>query len=102
MMRIALRILLAIAVIYAGLVAALAIAMRQPPDTFGQIMAKMPGAAFMVLPFQTLWMSARAGHLQVGDAAPNFNLNTVDGSANVHLLSFRGNRPVVLIFGSYT
>ena len=102
MMRIALRILIAIAVVYAGLVAALAIAMRQPPDTFGQIMAKMPGAAFMVLPFQTLWMNARAGHLQVGDAAPDFNLQTVDGSANVHLSSFRGNRPVVLIFGSYT
>jgi hypothetical protein len=102
MMRIALRILLAIAVIYAGLVAALAIAMRQPPDTFGQIMAKMPGVAFMVLPFETLWMNARAGHLRAGDVAPDFNLMTVDGSASVRLSSFRGNRPVVLIFGSYT
>jgi hypothetical protein len=36
--------------------------------------------AFAVLPFETLWMNARAGHLQVGDAAPEFNLKTLDGT----------------------
>jgi hypothetical protein len=93
---------MALVVIYAALVAALAIAMRQPPDTFGAIMAKMPPFAFMVLPFEHLWMNARAGHLNLGDPAPDFTLKTVDGSAQVTLSSFRDRKPVVLIFGSYT
>jgi hypothetical protein len=102
MMRIGLRIVLAILVVYIVLVAGLAVAMRQPPDTFGAIMAKMPPFAFMVLPFERLWMSARAGHLQVGDAAPDFALKTTDGAADVRLSAFRGQKPVVLVFGSYT
>jgi hypothetical protein len=101
-MRIALRILLALLVLYAAMVAGLAYAMRQPPDTFGAIMAKMPMPAFIVLPFEPLWMRARAGRLQVGDAAPDFTLKTPDGSAAVQLSSFRNQKPVVLIFGSYT
>ena len=101
-MRTVLRILLALVIIYGVLVAGLAIAMRQPPDTFGQIMAKMPSIAFMVLPFERLWMNARAGHLQVGEAAPDFTLKTVDSSAQVSLSSFRDHKPVVLVFGSYT
>jgi hypothetical protein len=101
-MRIALRTLGALVLIYISLVAALAIAMRQPPDTFGQIMSKMPPVAFMVLPFEHLWMNARAGHLQVGDAAPDFTLKAVDGASQVALSSFRDKKPVVLVFGSYT
>jgi hypothetical protein len=101
-MRIALRILLALLVVYAAMVAGLAYAMRQPPDTFGAIMAKMPVVAFIALPFETLWMRARAGHLQVGDTAPDFALKTPDGSAAMQLSSLRGQKPVVLIFGSYT
>ena len=93
---------MAVVVVYAGCVGALAIAMRQPPDTFGAIMAHMPGVAFMVLPFESLWMNARAGHLHVGDAAPDFALKSVDGTAQVTLSSFRDSRPVVLVFGSYT
>jgi hypothetical protein len=101
-MRIFLKILLILVVIYAALAAGLAIAMRQPPDRFGAIMAKMPPLAFMALPFQPLWMNARAGHLQVEDTAPDFALKTPDGTAEVELSSFRGKRPVVLVFGSYT
>jgi len=100
--RTALRTLLALVFIYIALVAALAVAMRQPPDAFGAIMAKMPPPAFMVLPFERLWMNARAGRLQVGDAAPDFVLKTVDGTAQVTLSSFRDQKPVVLVFGSYT
>lgn len=100
-MRIALRVLLTLVIVYAAIVAGLAIAMRQPPDTFGAIMAKVPPVAFAVLPFETLWMGARAGHLQVGDAAPDFTLKTLDGANQVALSSLRG-RPVVLVFGSYT
>jgi hypothetical protein len=101
-MRIALRTLVAVVLIWGACVAGLAIAMRQPPDTFGAIMAHMPGPAFLVLPFETLWMNARAGRLHVGDAAPDFTLKTPDGSAQVRLASFQGKRPVVLVFGSYT
>jgi hypothetical protein len=100
-MRIALRVLLALAVMYFAVVAGLAIVMRQPPDRFGAVMAKVPGMAFAVLPFETLWMNARAGRLQVGDPAPDFTLQTVDGVRQVALSSLRG-QPVVLVFGSYT
>lgn len=101
-MRIVLRIISALVLIYVLLVASLALAMRQPPDTFGAIMAKMPQAAFLVLPFESLWMNARAGHLETGQIAPDFTLRTVDLAKDVNLASFRGVRPVVLIFGSYT
>jgi hypothetical protein len=101
-MRLALRILLTLVAVYAALVAGLAFAMREPPDKFGVIMAKMPMIAFIALPFEPLWMSARAGHLQVGDAAPDFTLKTPDGATEVHLAAFRGQKPVVLVFGSYT
>lgn len=40
--------------------------------------------------------------LKVGDPAPDFKLRTVDGKREVRLSDFRGQRPVVLIFGSYT
>lgn len=43
-----------------------------------------------------------ADTLRVGDAAPDFKLKTRDGSREVTLSSFKGKRPVVLIFGSYT
>jgi len=100
-MRIAARVLLTLVIVYAALVAGLAITMRQPPDKFGAVMAKVPPIAFLVLPFETLWMNARAGQLHVGDPAPDFTLKTVDGARQVALSSLRG-QPVVLVFGSYT
>lgn len=101
-MRIVLRAVFALVALYGLLLGALAIAMRQPPDRFGAIMMRVPPFAFAVLPFQTLWMPARAGHLQVGDPAPDFSLKTLDGADHVSLSSFHGKRPVVLVFGSYT
>jgi hypothetical protein len=77
-------------------------AMRQTPDRFGRIMARTPPVAMMVLPFETLWLRARAGVLQPGDMAPDFRLPTLDRKAFVQLSSLRGSRPVVLVFGSYT
>lgn len=38
----------------------------------------------------------------LGAEAPNFTLQTQDGSRTVELASFRGKKPVVLVFGSYT
>ena len=78
--------------------------MRQSPDTFARVMAKVPGpVAFLILPFETLWTHARAGSLQVGDAAPDFSLMKLDKSSLVKLsaLTAQG-QPVVLVFGSYT
>jgi hypothetical protein len=40
--------------------------------------------------------------LEVGDAAPDFTLPLVAAEGTVTLASFRGERPVVLIFASYT
>jgi hypothetical protein len=65
-------------------------------------MTHVPGLMMPVLPFQTLWMRARAGKVQAGDLAPDFNLPTLDHSSTVQLSSFRGSQPVVLVFGSYT
>jgi peroxiredoxin len=39
---------------------------------------------------------------KVGDTAPDFTLFDVDGKESVTLSHFRGEKPVALIFGSYT
>ena len=97
-----LRSVVVLAVLYGLLTAGLYWAMRQPVDRFARIMARVPGIAFAVLPFVPLWNSARGGDLQVGDAAPDFTLEKTDKSGQVQLASFRGQKPVVLVFGSYT
>ena len=92
----------ALVIVYAVLVAGLFIAMKQTPTQFGSVMAKLPEISMSLLPFESLWAIARAGVLQAGDPAPDFRLPTRDKSSVVQLSSFRGDRPVVLIFGSYT
>jgi hypothetical protein len=78
--------------------------MRQPPEQFGHVMARIPGpVAFMVLPFETLWTQARRGALQIGDAAPDFTLTKIDKSGQIQLSALTAQKkPVVLVFGSYT
>ena len=44
----------------------------------------------------------REGALKVGDDAPDFALSSPDGKSKVTLSSFKGSKPVVLVFGSYT
>jgi peroxiredoxin len=39
---------------------------------------------------------------KVGDTAPDFTLSDVAGQESVTLSHFRGQKPVALIFGSYT
>jgi hypothetical protein len=65
-------------------------------------MSHVPGVTMMVLPFKPLWMSARAGHLQVGEVAPDFTLPVLKGDRTVTLSTEYRQRPVVLVFGSYT
>jgi hypothetical protein len=90
-----------VVLVYAGLLLALLVIMRKPV-VFGRVMSKVPEPLMIVFPFKQLWLIARAGHLKVGDLAPDFSLPTADRKARVRLASFRRHKPVVLIFGSYT
>jgi hypothetical protein len=96
--RLAIGLLVAY-VLFAGFVAW---AMHQSPETFGRVMARMPGVAYAVVPFETMWTQSRAGQLQRGDAAPDFSLAKLDKSASLQLSSLTAHQPVVLVFGSYT
>jgi peroxiredoxin len=49
-----------------------------------------------------MWLWARKGELSAGDFAPDFTLRRQGGNGRVRLSEFRGQRPVVLVFGSYT
>ncbi len=44
----------------------------------------------------------RDNHPRVGEESPDFELPLHDGSGPLRLSSFRGVRPVVLVFGSLT
>ena len=78
-------------------------AMLAGPEHFGQFMKRMPGAlAWGALPAPRMWLWARRGHLNPGDLAPDFSLVRQGRPERVTLSSFRGQRPVVLVFGSYT
>ncbi len=46
--------------------------------------------------------ASREGKLKVGDPAHDFTLASLDGKQQATLSDFRGERPVALIFGSYT
>ena len=98
-----LRAGLVVATSYVVLLGALVAAMLQTPARFGSLMryAPMP-LVWGVLPGPRVWLWARQGSLVEGAMAPDFSLPTADRSARVTLSSFRGHRPVVLVFGSYT
>ncbi len=108
-MKLAGKILLALAAIYGAVLIALYVIISLPPGRMANIIATMPtsetpgGPLFSyLLPLEPMFKSARAGKLRVGDPAPGFNLKLVHGNERVQLDSFRGVKPVVLIFGSYT
>lgn len=103
-MRILIPSVCVIAILWVATCAYLYSVMRRPPEEFGRVMAKIPGPIpFIIFPFETLWLRARAGTLHVGDAAPDFSLSKLDHSDHVQLSSLSAQRrPVVLIFGSYT
>jgi hypothetical protein len=96
-------LLLTLVVAYALFGGTVALAMLQPPERFGRIMTHLPAPlVWGLLPAPRMWLWARAGRLQEGDPAPDFTLATFDHSQRVTLSSHRGDRPVVLVFGSYT
>ena len=97
------KILGSVVVIYVVLLGGIWAVMFQPPEVFGRVMSKLPEPfVFVLFPFKPMWLLARAGHLNVGDPAPDFSLQTLDKKSRVQLSSFRGQKPVVLVFGSYT
>ncbi len=66
-------------------------------------------AMFVVLAIATFSLAQRPDRaqrapdtLKVGDTAPDFALPAMDGEDTVTLSNFQGDRPVALIFGSYT
>ena len=97
------RVVVVLITAYTVLFGAVLLAMVQPPERFGQIIkhAPMP-LVWGVLPGPRMWMWARRGALKEGDEAPDFTLKTYDGKGRVTLSSYRGERPAVLVFGSYT
>ena len=98
-----LRAAVALVVCYLLLAGAVTAAMLQPPARFGQIMRFVPApVVWGLLPGPRIWMWARGGVLTEGESAPDFTLPTSNRKASVTLSSHRGQRPVVLVFGSYT
>jgi hypothetical protein len=99
-----LRGVIALGIVYGLLFAAVAIAMVQPPERFGAFMKRVPApVVWGGLPARQMWLWARRGALAEGDLAPDFNLRTTqDRARRVSLSSHREQRPVVLVFGSYT
>jgi len=87
---------------YAALLAVMFVVMCQPPVWFGRVMRHFPMRAMPFVPFPPMWNVARRGSLRVGDQAPDFELPVLDRTRQIRLSAFRGDRPVVLVFGSYT
>lgn len=78
-------------------------AMHQPPERFGQFMSHVPQPlVWGALPARRMWLWAREGALETGEVAPDFTLSMHNNEGKVTLSSHRGDRPVVLVFGSYT
>ena len=103
MIRWLIRGVLLLIAIYISMAGFLAYAVTRPPEQFGQIMKHLPmPVVFGILPGQRMFTWARAGRLAAGDPAPDFTLRALDRSGAVTLSSFSGERPVVLVFGSYT
>jgi hypothetical protein len=93
--------LLAFGATYLILVAAMALLMPHLV-LFGDVMGRLPKPLWKFLPIKPVWNFVRDGKVQVGDPAPDFDLPTADHLNRVRLSSFRGSKPVILIFGSYT
>jgi hypothetical protein len=95
--------LLGLATSYVVLFLVVLSAMLGPPERFGLFMRHVPEAVVWgALPAARMWLWARRGELVPGAVAPDFTLARQGHGARVTLSSYRGRRPVVLVFGSYT
>ena len=91
-----------LAAVWLGFVGFVDWAMHQPPEAFAHVMARMPMPAYFLFPFETMWTQARAGDVNPGDVAPDFTVKTLETKEPVQLASLWAEKPVVLVFGSYT
>jgi AhpC/TSA family len=96
------KIATVVVAVYAVALVALFVLMKQRPAVAGKGLSYLPGPVFAIVPMETMWTRARDGALRVGDPAPDFTLPTLDRKDTVRLSTLRGERPVVLVFGSYT
>ena len=101
-LKITARILVVVFVLWLAFVGFMWRIMHRSPEQFARVMMHMPWQVFLICPFETLWTRARAGHINVGDSAPDFTLTKLDKSGAVHLAELNQTQPVVLVFGSYT
>lgn len=102
MARVLIRVALALVLVYALVCGAWFVIFQQPPEVWSVVVGKTPGWLRAITPMTPIMRSARQGPLETGDAAPDFNLQRHDHSASVRLADYQGDRPVVLVFGSYT
>lgn len=63
-------------------------------------LAGSPRDAYGMLRYAVWQMSS--GEVQAGDAAPDVELVALDGTTRFNLRDRLGERPLVLVFGSYT
>jgi hypothetical protein len=97
------RTLFALLACYVTILAVVLAAMLQTPAQFSQFMRRVPeGLVWGGLPAARMWLWARRGALSPGSPAPDFTLDRHGQEGRVTLSSFRGRRPVVLVFGSYS
>ena len=97
------RGVVALVAVYVIFFSAVLLAMLQPPERFGQVVKHLPAPlVWGALPAPRMWLWARKGDLKEGSPAPDFTLSSHDHASRVTLSSHRGQRPVVLVFGSYT
>lgn len=101
-MKTALKILAAGIGLYLVITAAFFAVMSQSPDRIAKTMMHVPWAAFRVFPLRSVWMKARSGSIKYGEMAPDFSLESPDRKNHFQLSTLRGQKPVVLVFGSYT
>jgi len=101
-MKTGLKLLAAGIALYPAITGAFFVVMSQSPEKIAKTMMRVPWTAFRVFPLRTVWMNARSGSVQRGEIAPDFSLESADHKSHFQLSSLRGQKPVVLVFGSYT
>ncbi len=79
---------LAVVVLLLGAFGVLTYLAGSPKDAYGMVRYALP--------------QMRAGELKVGDAAPDVELVALDGASRFQLRERVGQKPLVLVFGSFT
>jgi len=77
-------------------------AMHQPPEVFGRVMMRMPMPAYSSFHSKRCGRRHAMDRLNPGDSAPDFAVKTLQTETPVQLASLWAEKPVVLVFGSYT